>query len=60
MPPQRNLRFHRFAQRSAHRQSTHGGCVVNDCRDVRTALHRADELMYEDKKAYYERFPKKK
>ena len=37
-----------------------GGYVVDDSRDVRTALHRADEAMYEDKKAYYEHFPKKK
>jgi diguanylate cyclase (GGDEF)-like protein len=37
-----------------------GGCAVDDGRDVRTALHRADELMYEDKNAYYERFPRRK
>ena len=35
-----------------------GGCVVGDASDVRTALHRADELMYEDKRAYYAEHPK--
>ena len=25
---------------------------------IKEALHRADELMYEDKNAYYERFPR--
>lgn len=34
------------------------GChVVSDCRDVRTALHIADERMYEDKRKYYELHP---
>jgi diguanylate cyclase (GGDEF)-like protein len=34
-----------------------GGCVQKDCRDVRTALRVADERMYEDKNAYYEKNP---
>lgn len=31
-----------------------GGCTEKDSRDVRCALRRADELMYEDKERYYE------
>jgi len=35
-----------------------GGCVADNANDVRDALRRADELMYEDKNAYYAKHPK--
>jgi diguanylate cyclase (GGDEF)-like protein len=35
-----------------------GGCVVQDGRDVRRALRISDQLMYEDKSAYYKAHPK--
>ena len=31
-----------------------GGCVAKDGEDVRRAMRLSDELMYEDKNAYYE------
>ncbi len=34
-----------------------GGCVVENSRDVRTALRIADERMYQDKKEYYDSHP---
>ena len=34
-----------------------GGCVAKDGEDVRRAMRLSDELMYEDKKAYYEAHP---
>ena len=34
-----------------------GGCVEEDSRNVRMALRRADENMYEDKKEFYEKNP---
>ncbi|MCR4640844.1 MAG: EAL domain-containing protein [Lachnospiraceae bacterium] len=33
-----------------------GGCVEKNCRNVRMALRRADEIMYEDKNRFYEQF----
>lgn len=37
-----------------------GGAVEKDIKNVRTALRRADENMYEDKKKFYEEHPEKK
>ncbi|HRR77922.1 MAG TPA: GGDEF domain-containing protein [Ruminococcus sp.] len=37
-----------------------GSAFEGDVRDVRTALHNADERMYADKKHYYELHPEKK
>jgi len=37
-----------------------GGCVVENSRDVRTALRLADERMYQDKKEYYDSHPEAK
>ena len=37
-----------------------GGCVVDDSRNVREALRKADERMYEDKEKYYQEHPDKK
>ena len=37
-----------------------GGAVESKKKLVRSALRRADERMYEDKKQYYEKFPEKK
>ncbi len=37
-----------------------GGCVAKDGGDVRRAMHQSDELMYEDKSAYYKAHPKRK
>ena len=37
-----------------------GGCVVDDSRNVRTALRIADENMYADKEKYYKEHPDKK
>ncbi|MCR4604637.1 MAG: GGDEF domain-containing protein, partial [Eubacterium sp.] len=37
-----------------------GAHVMSDNKNIRTALRLADEHMYEDKKAFYERFPDKK
>ena len=37
-----------------------GGAVENDIKNVRIALRRADENMYEDKKKFYEEHPEKK
>ena len=34
-----------------------GGVVEDNCRNIRVALRRADEKMYEDKKKFYEQFP---
>lgn len=34
-----------------------GGVVEKNCGNVRIALRRADEKMYEDKRKYYEQFP---
>ena len=34
-----------------------GGHVVPDHKNVRTALRKADEKMYEDKRKFYEQFP---
>ncbi|MCR5790609.1 MAG: EAL domain-containing protein [Lachnospiraceae bacterium] len=34
-----------------------GGCVEKDSRNVRMALRRADERMYEDKRQFYEKNP---
>lgn len=36
-----------------------GSCFRASSRDIKTALRIADEHMYEDKKAYYKRFPEK-
>lgn len=32
-----------------------GNCLADDKTDILTALRRADERMYEDKRLYYER-----
>ena len=37
-----------------------GAAYESDVRNVRKALHNADELMYADKKHYYELYPEKK
>ncbi|MCR4846042.1 MAG: diguanylate cyclase, partial [Eubacterium sp.] len=37
-----------------------GGCVVDDSRNVREALRKADEYMYDDKEKYYQEHPDKK
>ncbi|MBQ5310474.1 MAG: GGDEF domain-containing protein [Oscillospiraceae bacterium] len=37
-----------------------GCCAVNDKRDIRLALQKADELMYDDKKAYYLAHPERR
>ena len=34
-----------------------GGCSEKESRDIRSALHRADELMYADKKQFYATHP---
>ncbi|MBR3015962.1 MAG: GGDEF domain-containing protein [Clostridia bacterium] len=37
------------------------GCQIeDDCRDIRTALRKADEKMYADKRRYYELHPEKR
>lgn len=36
-----------------------GGCVEDDSRNVRMALRRADEEMYEDKRVFYEKHPER-
>ncbi len=37
-----------------------GGCVEQIGSNVRLALRRADEMMYEDKRRFYEKFPEEK
>lgn len=37
-----------------------GACHVTDRKKVREALRMADNRMYEDKKAYYEKHPERK
>ena len=37
-----------------------GVSIEKDCRNVRTALRKADEDMYEDKRNYYESHPEMK
>ncbi len=37
-----------------------GGWVEEDSRNVRVALHKADELMYEDKQKFYAEHPERK
>ena len=37
-----------------------GYCVEDDCRNVRDALRKADENMYEDKRGYYRAHPESK
>jgi len=37
-----------------------GVAYTSDSKDIRIALHIADERMYEDKKRYYELHPDKK
>ena len=34
-----------------------GFCYVNDCQDIRKAMHTADERMYADKAGFYEEHP---
>ena len=34
-----------------------GYCYVNDCQDIRKAMHTADERMYADKAGFYEEHP---
>ena len=36
-----------------------GGCVEKECRNIRMALRLADERMYKDKQAFYEKNPEK-
>ena len=37
-----------------------GFSIENDSKNIRSALKHADELMYEDKKRFYDEFPEKK
>ena len=37
-----------------------GTCVVREGEDIRNAMRIADERMYADKKAYYEKYPERK
>ena len=52
--------IHECAKREENISFALGHHVEDDCRNVRAALRKADENMYENKRAYYREHPEKK
>ena len=50
-------RIRKASEKYANLSFAIGGCVEDNGRNIRVALRRADERMYEDKRKFYEQFP---